>query len=197
MKRTMALFLLIAFSVTMISCANTEEGYEPEVGNTVEEETESPLFSISSEVMLTPEEEREIILAYAHRTNDFAPDESQYVVYCFAVSTDDENGKAYAVVVERPGYERIDFDSYFAEPYDYPITREYFDSYGYYDFWFDMRAPLLIYKNGEFYGMRESLKESVVNHGFLSEVNEIYISLNEAFYVAMGLEPTEIETTLP
>lgn len=197
MKRILALFVLLAFSIVMISCANTEEGFEPEAGNIDTEETESPLFSADSIVKLTPKEESEIILAYAHRINDSAPDESQYTVYCFAVSDSDEYGKAYAVLVERPGYEQIDFESYFAEPYDYPITREYFDSYGYYDFWFDMRAPLLIYKEGEFYGMRESLQKSVVNNGFLREVNEIYRSLNEDFYVEMGIWTPEIETTSP
>lgn len=183
MKRIFALALSLALSIFILalsSCANTVEGASPEVGNTVHEETDSPLFSPDSAVILTSEEENEIILAYAAKINDSEPNVSEYKVRCYGVAHSEEYGKIYAVIVESPGYKTIGFDEYFESPYDYPVTREYKPDV--YDVWSDMRAPLLIYKNGEFFAWRSSH----VGSDFIDEVLDTYRKCNEAFYDAIG-----------
>ena len=167
MKRLLALFMLCSSLVLLVSCAITNEGYEPEVGNTVIEETERFLFSPESPVKLTAEEEKEIIFTFATQNNDPAPDVSEYTVRCYGSATTGEYGKVYAVVIEKPNYNPIVFDEYFESPYDYPVTREYKSDA--YDVWSDMRAPLLIYANGE----------------FLAEILDTYRRYNEDFYNAM------------
>ncbi len=179
MKRLLALFMLCSSLVLLISCAITNEGYEPEVGNTVIEETERFLFSPESPVNLTAEEENEIIFTFATQNNDPAPDVSEYTVRCYGSATTDEYGKVYAVVIEKPNYNPIVFDEYFESPYDYPVTREYKSDA--YDVWSDMRAPLLIYANGEFFAW----KNSPVKGEFLAEILDTYRRYNEDFYNAM------------
>ena len=179
MKRLLALFLLCFSLVLLVSCAITHEGYEPEAGNTVIEETEHFLFSPDSPVKLTAEEENEIIFTFATQNNDPAPDVSKYTVRCYGSAATDEYGKVYAVVIEKPNYEPIAFDEYFESPYDYPVTREY--QRDAYDVWSDMRAPLLIYANGEFFAW----KDSPVTGEFLTEILDMYRRYNEDFYNAM------------
>jgi len=190
MKRIIALFVLLVFLIALISCANTEEGYVPEVGNTVLEETAAPLFSPESSVTLTPEDEYEILLAYAKKYNDSEPDINEYNIRCYGILESEEYGKIYAVIIERPGFEAIGFDEYFDSPYDYPITREY--SPDVYDVWTDMRAPLLLYKNGEFFPWRSG----IASNDFIKEVIAEYQKCNESFYAAMGIY-SGIETTSP
>lgn len=191
MKRLLALFLLCSSLAAFVSCANTDEGYEPEVGDTVIEEPELFLFSPDPAVQLTAEEESEIILAYAAQNNDPAPEVNEYTVRCYGASITEEHGRVYAVVIEKPNYDPISFDEYFESPYDYPVTREYKSDA--YDVWSDMRAPLLIYKNGEFFPWRNS----PVDADFLAEVLDTYLRCNEDFYNAMNTWSPRIETDAP
>lgn len=192
MKKSFVLFVLFSLvCLVLVSCANTEEGYQPDAGYIPEEETVSPLFSSESSVILTSEEENEIVLAYANRIDDTEPNAGEYTVLCYGVSETEEYGRVYAVIVRSPQYVSIGFDEYFESPFDYPVTREYrSDSY---DVWSDMRAPLLLYKDGEFYPW----KSDIVSSEFIREVLDTYKIYNEKFYSAMGSWKPAIDSTAP
>lgn len=190
MRRLFVLFVFLSFMIVFSSCANTNEGAMPEVDNTILEETATPLFSPESSATLTPEEEYEIILAYAEKNNDPEPNVNEYNIRCYGILDSEEHGKIYAVIIERPGFEAIGFDEYFDSPYDYPVTRE--NSSNDYGVWTDMRAPLLLYKNGEFFPW----KSGIASNDFIKEVISGYQKCNESFYAAMAIY-SGIETTLP
>ncbi|MBO5702199.1 MAG: hypothetical protein J6S71_07145 [Clostridia bacterium] len=178
MKRVIFAIMMIVFLFAVCSCDGI--GMEQpivttEVTTEVIDTTPPPYDPTASPIELSPDEEIEIIrnfILYSSSTKS----ENDYKVRCFGA----ENG-AYAVFVEPVGYTPIEFEDYLEKPYSTPVTREYFGS-SEFDFWYEIGDPLIIYKDGEFYRLRNALETGIVTGAFLSEVNDRYKAANPGFY---------------
>ncbi len=172
MKRktaTLSLFTLTA-AILFLLCSCEGIGYDPPAVTTEVIDTTPPLYDpTASPVELLPEEESEIIRNYIIYKESNRP-ETDYKVRCFG----SENG-AYAVFVELVGYVPIDYEDFLEAPNNTPMTRDY-------DFWYEIGDPLMIYKDGKFYRLRELSGQNIVTGDFLNEVYELYKTVNPGFY---------------
>ena len=174
MKRIAVLMILVILCGLFCSCDGI--GLDQPVVTTEVIDTTPPLYDpTASPVELSPDEETAIIRnCILYSASSFS--EENFKVRCFG----SENG-AYAVFVEPLGYSHVEFEDFLEKPYSTPMTREYFGS-SQFDFWYEIGDPLLIYKDGDFYRLREALDKQIVSGAFLSDVNDLYKAANPGFY---------------
>ncbi len=177
MKHNGIVAFLLIFTIIIGLFSSCEGiGDDPPIVTTEQIETEPLLYDPNaSPIELTANEESEIINAFI-ALYESSISVSDYRIRCFGA-----RDGAYAVFVELNGRTPVDFEDWLEDPYDTPMTREYFGSTSF-DFWYEIGNPLLIYKDGEFYRLCEAFEKNIVSGAFLNEVNDLYKSANAGFY---------------
>lgn len=168
---------LLGFVLAIVLASCSQSGNGPDRKST-------PMFSSDVRVILTPEEESEIIAVYAEYANEPDASPEQYNVRCLGLSS----RGAYAVIIEREGYVPTSYDDYRESPTDTPVTREAFGLDKAYDFWYDSTAPFMIYFQGMLFSLRDAHRDGVVTPDYIAELYERYRSYNKEFYDSMTEE---------